>query len=217
MLVIMSDRPVAQPGALAALTDPVDRPPAPPGDDGLLVAQAKAGDRAAFDALITIHQQRIARLVQRLLGWSGEIDDVVQDVFVDALKNLRRFDGRSSVLTWLTRIAINRCRTHQRKQWLWKKWFQRNSSSFQIGNSSGATGFASAATNLFRQETIHQVHGAIGQLTQQAREVIVLRYLEELSIDEIACMLNLSRGTVDVRLTRARQQLEKILKPHFEP
>ena len=131
-------------------------------------------------------------------------------------KNLRRFDGRSSVLTWLTRIAINRCRTHQRKQWLRKKFLLWNTG--REGNLEKREGAADGAGNqLIADETIHQVHAAIGQLPQPAREVIVLRYLEELSIDEIARTLNLPRGTVDVRLTRARQQLEKILKPHFEP
>ena len=215
---------VAQ-GATAGLSSSVG--------DAQLLAQAVAGDPAAFDQLVTIHQVRIARLVQRLLGWAGEIEDVVQDVFVDALKNLRRFDGRSSVLTWLTRIAINRCRTYQRKQYLRRKFFQWRMGGDRTpplppreGRGEGAVlpplplgkGWGEGAEEaLIQQETIHQVHAALGQLKQSSREVIVLRYLEEQSIEEIARTLNLPRGTVDVRLTRARQQLEKILKPHFEP
>src|SRR5262249_47022246 len=87
-------------------------------DDVELLAHAKAGSSSAFDQIVTIHQEKITRLVHRLLGWQSDVEDVVQDVFVDALSALRKFDGRSAVLTWLTRIAINRCRTHQRRQWL---------------------------------------------------------------------------------------------------
>jgi RNA polymerase sigma-70 factor (ECF subfamily) len=65
-------------------------------------------------------------------------------------------------------------------------------------------------------ETIYQVHSAIRQLPQRDREIIVLRYLEELPIEEIAKTLSLSRPAADVRLTRARQRLEKILKPVLE-
>jgi RNA polymerase sigma-70 factor (ECF subfamily) len=179
-------------------------------DERTLVAQAAAGSHAAFDELVTVHQDRIARLVRRLLGWPSEVDDVVQDVFVDALRNLHRFDGRSSVLSWLTRLTINRCRTHQRKQWLRLGFLRRRRDELCSTGSAGATEPSVASSTA---ETIHQVHSAIRQLPQRDREVIVLRYLEELPIEEIAKTLSVSRSTADVRLTRARQRLEKILKP----
>src|SRR5262249_32266294 len=151
-----------------------------------------------FDQLVTVHQDRIARLVQRLLGWPSDVDDVVQDVFVDVLRNLHRFDGRSSVLTWLTRLTINRCRTHQRKQWLRR--------FLTLPEKEG--GGVGALEKITSQETIHQVHAALRQLPQRDREIIVLRYLEELPIEEIAKTLSLTRSATDVRLTRARQRLE---------
>ena len=179
----------------------------PATDEAKLLAMAVAGDVLAFDKLVVTHQQRIAGLVHRLLGWPSDVDDVVQDVFVDALRNLRRFDGRSSVLTWLTRIAINRCRSHQRKQWL-RIGFLR-----KLHGHPPASTSPSEADPLATDETIKQVQAAIHQLNQRDREIIVLRYLEELPVEEIAKMLNLTRGAVDVRLTRARQRLEKILTP----
>ena len=182
-------------------------------DEAELLQQAQAGNSSAFDQIVTIHQEKIARLVHRLLGWPSDVDDVVQDVFVDALKNLRRFDGRSSVLTWLTRIAINRARSHQRKQWLWIGFRQKlQYLPLPLGEGRGE----GPADPLATAETIEQVHVAIRQLKQSDREIIVLRYLEEISVEEIANTLGLSRGAVDVRLTRARQRLEKLLKPHFK-
>ena len=204
-----------------------------------LLNKAKTGNNAAFNQLVTIHQEKITRLVHRLLGWPSDVDDVVQDVFVDALKNLRRFDGRSSVLTWLTRIAINRCRTHQRRQWLYQKLLRRLPPSPPAGEGRVATehdcpkaidrkavvptpgatagSSSSAADHLITAETIHQVHPAIRQLNHRDREIIILRYLEESPIEEIAKTLNLSRTTADTRLTRARQRLEKILFPLINP
>jgi len=215
MLVTMSERPASAPPWRQSAT--AGSPSSAAGRFGLqpeltehTLAQAAAGNHAAFDQLVTVHQDRIARLVHRLLGWPSDVDDVVQDVFVDALRNLHRFDGRSSVLTWLTRLTINRCRTHQRKQWLRLGFLRRRREELCATGSASAL---HASGPLSIAETIHQVHSAIRQLPQRDREIIVLRYLEELSIEEITKTLNLSRSTADVRLTRARQRLEKILKP----
>jgi RNA polymerase sigma-70 factor, ECF subfamily len=216
MLVTMSERPASASAAPQGATAGSPSSAAcrfglqPELDERTLVAQAAAVNQAAFDQLVTVHQDRIARLVHRLLGWPGDVDDVVQDVFVDALRNLPRFDGRSSVLTWLTRLTINRCRTHQRKQWLRSGFLRRRRDELCAAGSASAPDPSGA---LSTAETIHQVHSAIRQLPQRDREIIVLRYLEELSIEEIGKALNLARSATDVRLTRARQRLEEILKP----
>ena len=192
--------------------------------------QAASTEPASFDQLVTDHQEKITRLVHRLLGWSGDVEDVVQDVFVDVLKNLSKFRGHSSVETWLTRIAINRCRSHQRREWLRRMLPLGNRDQESGVRSQPAAAISTniphspfptphsgdAADQVSTQETIAQVHAAIRQLGQRDRELIVLRYLEEKPIDEIAQTLGLSRGTINVRLTRARARLEKILKPILE-
>src|SRR5262245_54345669 len=71
---------------------------------------ASAGSADELDRLVAQHAPQITRLVRRLLGWPGDVDDVVQDIFVAALKGLPRFNRRSALATWLTRIAINCCR-----------------------------------------------------------------------------------------------------------
>ncbi len=180
-----------------------------------LLRQAAAGNSAAFDRLVTVHQERISRLVHRLLSWPSDVDDMVQDVFVDVLRNLNRFDGRSSVLTWLTCIAINRCRSHQRKEWL-RSTFLRRWVDESLRGSQFASRRDAATESDESQETIQQVHQAIQQLKQSDREIIVLRYLEEQSIEQIAQTLGSARGTIDVRLSRARKRLEKFLKPLLE-
>ena len=68
--------------------------------------------------LVALHQQRVSRLVYRLLGWRGEVEDIVQDVFLAALKSHKNFREESSQWTWLAAITINRCRTHRRRKLL---------------------------------------------------------------------------------------------------
>src|SRR5262245_61165392 len=144
MLVTMSDSPASAAAAPQGAT--AGSPSSASGgarlqrelDERSLIAQAAAGHHAAFDQLVTVHQDGIARLVHRLLGWPSDVDDVVQDVFVDALRNLNRFDGRSSVLTWLTRLTINRCRTHQRRQWLRFGFLRRRRDELCAAGSAGA-------------------------------------------------------------------------------
>ena len=114
MLVTMSDSPASASAAPSAV-----RRTAQAVDEAELLARAVSGDSAAFDRLVTVHQQQIARLVSRLLGWRSDVDDVVQDVFVDALRSLSRFNGRSSVLTWLTRLHFGRWRNAPVLKALW--------------------------------------------------------------------------------------------------
>jgi RNA polymerase sigma factor (sigma-70 family) len=194
----------------ACATGSASVPPAVTGDDADMLAKAAAGDSAAFDGLVRTHQEQITRLVHRLLGWPNDVDDVVQDVFVDVLRNLSRFDGRSTVLTWITRIAINRCRSHQRRQWLRLRFLRTPPLPRGEGWGEGA------GDQLETQETAQQVHQAIQQLNGRDREIIVLRYLEELPVEQIAEMLGATRGAIDVRLSRARRRLEAILKPLLE-
>ena len=78
-----------------------------PADDAALVARLRAGDRAALAKLVEAHLATVTRLVHRLGGCSADTDNLVQDVFVRATASARAFNGRSSVETWLTRIAIN--------------------------------------------------------------------------------------------------------------
>ena len=92
----------------AAGRDPAGR------EDAVLVTPVSRHDYAAFERIVAEHHPRVAGLAYRLLGWADEVDDVVQDVFLKALRNLTGFEGRSRLSTWLTRITVNTCRTHRR-------------------------------------------------------------------------------------------------------
>ena len=129
------------------------------------------------------------------------MDDVVQEVFVAALKRQRDFRGDSSLWTWLSAIAVNQCRSRLRRRKSWRRWvgFQRERHD-------------QSPSPVVRDETSQRVRAAVAQLKQDDREVIVLFYLEDQSIRQIAEMLGKTGNAVEVRLHRARRRLASLLK-----
>lgn len=178
-------------------------------DERRLVERLRAGDRAALETMIADHQQRVQRLVRRLTGWTGDSDDLVQEVFLNALTGVRSFKGQSRLSTWLTRIAINACRSHQRTRLLratfWKKIIQ-NTREEDVEQ-------ADASIPQEQKDRQRLVTDAVRRLKGKYREVIVLHYLEEMPAEDIQQVLGISRNTVEVRLHRARKMLEETLKP----
>jgi RNA polymerase sigma factor (sigma-70 family) len=163
----------------------------------------QAGDTAVFDQIVAAHQQRIARLVYRLLGEPDEVEDVVQEVFLSVLQNFERFRGESKLSTWLTAIALNKCRSHYRRRLLRPRSLLRlaknpPASCDQVHPSEAA-------------EVQQELRRAIQRLPAKYREPIVLRYFEELPVGEVGQVLGISANNVEVRLTRARQRLKEML------
>jgi RNA polymerase sigma factor (sigma-70 family) len=155
-----------------------------------------------FDRLVAEHQERVARLIYRLLGWRGEVEDIVQDVFLAAFKRFDGFREDSSDWTWLAAIAINRCRTHRRRKLVEFRWLRR----------AKPTQVSEVDADLERDETARRVRQAVAELPPRDREVIVLYYLEEWSVTEISRATGARAGAIDVRLHRARGKLRAILE-----
>jgi RNA polymerase sigma-70 factor (ECF subfamily) len=173
-------------------------------DDETLVDRFLAGDRSAFAAMVDRHQAAMLRLAYRLLGWSDEAQEVVQEVFLSALKSMGRFDRRAGLATWLTVITVNKCRTHRRKRWLRLRLARTVTQQIVPVESK--------ATDPGEVELAARVREAVARLPMADREVIVLRYLEEMPIERVASVLNLSSNAVHARLHRARRRLEPLLK-----
>ncbi len=186
----------------AALTTPSDD-----NIDRSLVARFLAGNQSAFDEIVAAHKRRLAHLAYRLLGSSADVEDVVQEVFVAVLGNLHRFRGHAKFSTWLTTIAVNKCRSHQRRQLLWLRSRARLIKRQQEANSN------------HQDENSPESHNAVRESVQtlpvKFREPLVLRYFQQLSVSEIADVLGLSTGAVEVRLSRARQRLKDELGRHY--
>jgi RNA polymerase sigma-70 factor (ECF subfamily) len=157
----------------------------------------------SFDELVAEQRERVGRLCYRLLGWQADVEDVVQDVFLAALKALPKFRGESTVSTWLTRIAVNACRGHGRKRRLRILAGMRQRSEPRLDRSPEG--------KLIDRERFERVRAAIRRLPVKYREVVVLRYLEEMAVSEIGEVLGLGRNAVEVRLNRARHRMKKDL------
>jgi RNA polymerase sigma-70 factor (ECF subfamily) len=168
-----------------------------------LVARIQSGDPGAFEVMISRHQDAVGRLAYRLLGSSQDLDDVVQDVFLAVLEKIKKFRGDCAFSTWLTQITVNRCRTRLRRQERrrrWLSWLRREKA--EVFEDSPAEETA---------ERRQMVRRSVYRLPENYRTPIVLRYFEHQQIEQIARYLGLSHGAVEVRLSRAREKLKKML------
>ncbi len=175
-------------------------------DQILLLARLRRGERLAFEELADRYGARMLRTAHRLLGWSGGSDaqDVVQDVLARMLARPGRIAaGGGSVERWLIAVTANECRTRKRR------WLAR----LKILRRWPVREIVEPVADLEIQE---QVRSAVRKLGARDREVIVLHYLEEMPVMEIAGMLGLTVNAVEVRLHRARgrlmEKLERFVK-----
>jgi RNA polymerase sigma factor (sigma-70 family) len=171
-----------------------------------LAAAFRAGDAQAAEIVATHLAPRVTRLVGRLTAWQPDAEDLVQDVLVTALADRKKFRGDARLDTWITRIAINRCRAHARKHWL-----RRNLFAAWAGRQPQNAAPPADAAALEAEQAQH-VRDAVARLPQKSREAVVLCYLEHQTTAEAAAVLGVTPNTIEVRLSRARKQLEQMLR-----
>ena len=174
-------------------------------DDELLVEQFSRGDKSAFDRIVEQYSADVGALANRLLGWPGDVEDVVQNIFLAAFLGLKKFRGRSSLRTWLFTITINECRNYRYRQMLRFSLFSRAGERLSHSSAPPADGTAT------KSETFEQVRRAVKALPAKYREPVVLKYLQQLGSDEIARILGISEAALHVRLSRARKKLKETL------
>ncbi|MHC4971661.1 MAG: RNA polymerase sigma factor [Planctomycetota bacterium] len=204
------------------MNPPISSNPEPDAQtDAVLVAQARAGDRPSFDALILRHQDRVYNMALRMLGHREDALDVAQEIFVTIFRSLDRFEEKARFSTWLYRVTVNRCRDELRRRTTVKHTRPRSLATPAHGDPEGrpddppARG-ASPLQGAVARETEELVAGAIRELPEDAREVLVMRDVEDLSYDEIADVLEIPVGTVRSRLNRARTLLRERIRPILE-
>lgn len=165
-----------------------------------------AGSAAALTAAaLCAEAPRLRRLVHRLLGWRAQpldLDDLVQDVLLRAWQRRAGFRGDAALATWLLTITLttvhNHVRARQRRQ-RWFGWLDRSPEP-----RATTPGPSEAA---MQSEHLDATAQAMQRLEHGDREVLVLRYLEQRDVAQIAAVLALSRAAVDARLSRARRRL----------
>ena len=177
-------------------------------EDFQLIDKAISGDDNAFAELVKRYQQAIAKIVISMLGPGEDAQDVGQQVFIRFFRALEDFRGESTVLTYLTRIAINLSLNELNRR---KRFFTLFSKATEIAKENYTM---ADETNIgYDFEIKELINNALQSLQPKYRSVIVLRMMEGYTTKETAKILNLPIGTVLSRLSRAQDKLKEILEP----
>jgi RNA polymerase sigma-70 factor (ECF subfamily) len=189
-------------------------------EEASIVAELKAGSEQAYSWLISHYHQPVYSLVCRIVNDAADAADTTQEVFLKIFRGMKRFNGESSLKTWIYRIAVHEA--CNRKRW----WFRHKGREVALESSVGEKEDNAGATlletlaaegpspfdKLAQRETREQVERALRAVADPYRTTLILREIEELSYDEIAEVMQVSLGTVKSRLLRGRENFRKRLE-----
>lgn len=171
-----------------------------------LIERLRQGDRAAFDALYDLHRARIFSFLARMTGRRALAEDLVQETFLRLVRFAPRLAPDTRLDVWLLSVARNLCRSHYR-------WSALDRGSLiALKRREDDDPPISPFDMTSARELERRVEQALGQLSFDMREVVILTAIERLPNDEIARMLQLSPEAVRQRLSRARKLLAKALQ-----
>lgn len=181
-----------------------------------LVAEAQSGSQDAFQQLVEWYESKVFRVARRIARTYEDAEEIMQDAFVQAYKNLCNFRGESRFYTWLVRITINAGLMKMRRR-------RYNEISIDVDEKeglflSGIEDWGPNPEQRYSQEELHDIlETTIAQLPPGYRIVFQLRDVEDLSTEETAHALSLTPTAVKSRLRRARGQLRVLLNRYFKP
>jgi RNA polymerase sigma-70 factor, ECF subfamily len=182
--------------------------------DQQLVQRVQAGDKSAFNLLVLKYQHRVLKLVSRFVNDAAEAEDVAQEAFIKAYRALPSFRGDSAFYTWLYRIAINTAKNALVSNRRRPVDFDLDMQDPEQYERQARLRDADTPEGVMLTEEIREVvEKAMEQLPEDLRTAIVLRELEGLSYEEIAEAMDCPVGTVRSRIFRAREAIDKKLKP----
>ena len=170
----------------------------------LLISRARGGDREAFGALVEQYRDNVYRLAYRMCGNAYDADEAAQEAFVAAWRALPNFRGDAKFSTWLYRLTTNAAIDVMRRE----KRHQTVGDGEMVDLADDAD---SPQETVERTEQQEAVQKALSTLSEEYREVLLLRYMEELDYAEIAEVLQLPSGTVKSRINRAKAALKAAL------
>ncbi len=169
-----------------------------------LIERSREGDAQAFMRLVSGYQDRLYRKAYSLLGNEDDAQDTLQEALISAYRALPRFRGESGIYTWLYRILINKCRD-----------FQRSTKNSRL--DSLETGIpvsddrVTVEKNVELSEESSVLIDAVNSLEKKYRQILLMRYYDDLSYQEIAEVTGLNIGTVKSRLFKGRELLKRLL------
>lgn len=182
--------------------------------DQVLVERVQRGDKNAFNLLVTKYQHKVANLVSRYVKNHSDVPDIVQEAFIKAYRALPNFRGDSAFYTWLYRIAVNCAKNHMVASGRKPPGSDIEIEDAEIYDAGDALREnASPEKLLLTKEIKSVIFDTIEQLPEDLRTAINLRELEGLSYEEIATIMECPVGTVRSRIFRARDAVDKKIRP----
>lgn len=180
-------------------------------EDREVVTRCLAGDVAAWEELLSVHQRKIYNLCYRFTGSVTDAEDLTQEIFIKVYQTLRSFDAaQAQFATWLNRVARNHLVDHYRRT-----RHDRANPSLDDEDESfqpRAAPASDASASLMERERKELLQAALNRLSPEMREVLILRDLQELEYAEIVAVLGIPEGTVKSRINRGRMELGRVLK-----
>lgn len=171
--------------------------------DGQLVRGAAGGDRTATRQLVERHQDRVYRLIYRMVGDIETAQDLTQETFLKALANLDGLDQGQALHRWLSLVATNLVRD------LWRT--RKDVVEFDEADLTLASSASRQSRDAEAREAGERIQAALMELPMAYREAFLLRHVEEMSYDEISMALDVGISAVKVRVHRARKMLRDLL------
>ncbi|GGH75970.1 ECF RNA polymerase sigma factor SigW [Compostibacillus humi] len=177
------------------------------------IKQVKKGDQSAYREIVELYQNKIYQHCYRMLGNVHEAEDIAQEAFIRAYVNIDSFDERRKFSSWLYRIATNLSidRIRKRKPDYFLDAEVKGTDGLDMYSQMAASD-RTPAEELESNELQRYIHKEISELPPKYRSIIVLRYLEEFSLQEISEILDIPIGTVKTRIHRGREALRKRLR-----
>ena len=184
------------------------RPPAP--DDALAIARARRGDADAFRELVDRHSRAVFRVAYRITGATEDAEDVVQETFLRAYRQLDRFEARANFGTWLHRIAAN-CAVDLIRARPKRETAADDETLERLGEAGDASG--SPERSVLGAQIRERITASLGRLTEMERAAFALRHFEGLSIEEISATLGLRASATKHSIFRAVKKMRQELRP----
>jgi len=182
-----------------------------------LVRRVQNGESVAFTLLVRKYQNRVANILTRYVRNTGDIADVTQEVFIKVHKSLPSFRGESAFYTWLYRITVNTAKNYLTSQSRRPPVSDIDAMEAEGFDGSDALKEADSPEGVLRAQEIKKaILTTIEQLPAELKSAITFRELEGMSYEQIAIIEDCPIGTVRSRIFRAREMIDKHLKPLLE-
>ncbi len=179
-------------------------------EEGALVSRAQSGDDDAFQEIVQKYQSKVFSIIHGIVRQRNDVEDIAQQVFSKVYFSIRNFDYRSSLITWIYKITVNECFDYLRKKKVRKLVYESDLSEDEVRRVEN-TEPATDRTPRTDQRLASQdyVVKLLAKVSEEERNLLLLKEVEGYSVEELAQMTSLNENTIKVKLFRARQKLVK--------